>query len=120
MTHGLVTGEVIGPDGEVLLGSDNRPIVLTPESHSRYSLAPDGTIIGPNHKPVTDAEGNIIRVKPSGNKIILEPSGKLTLDTDRNPLVVEAGTKLVTPTRDGRVKVSYEPRLCLSVPDCSV
>jgi len=92
---------VIGPDGKVLHGADRKPIVLVHDKRSLYSLAADGTIYGPDHKPYTDAEGNIIRVKPSGNKIILEPSGKLTLDDKRNPLVVEAGTQLVTPMKDG-------------------
>ena len=103
----MVSGEIIGPDGKTLHGSDGRPIALVPDTHSRYSLAPDGTIFGPDHKPITDSEGNIIKVKPSGNKIILEPSGKLTLDEDKNPLVVEAGTMLVTPLKDGRGKVMF-------------
>lgn len=100
-----VAGEVVGPDGQTAHDSEGRPIALVPGSHSSFSLAPDGTICGPDHKPVKDAEGNIIRVKPSGNKIILEPSGKLTLDNERNPLVVEAGTLLVAPSKDGKFKV---------------
>ena len=48
------TGEVIGPDGKIVNGPDGRPISLTPDTHSRYSLAPDGTILGTDHKPVTD------------------------------------------------------------------
>lgn len=101
----MFLGEVIGPDGKTLTEPGGHPIILSHETHSQYSLAPDGTILGPDHKPLTDSEGNVIRVKPSGNKIILEPSGKLTLDEHRNPIVVEAGTRLVTPSRDGRVKV---------------
>ena len=50
----ICTGEVIGPDGKIVNGPDGRLISLTPDTHSRYSLAPDGTILGTDHKPVTD------------------------------------------------------------------
>jgi len=99
-------GELIGPDGRPVCGPDHRPIVLSPETHSRYSLLADGVICGPDHRPVLDQEGNVIRVKPSGNKVILEPSGKLTVDEERHPVVVEAGSKLLPFGKDGRIKVS--------------
>ena len=50
---------MIGPDGKIVTGPDGRPISLTPDTHSRYSLAPDGTILGTDHKPVTDNQVSV-------------------------------------------------------------
>lgn len=101
-----LVGEVLGPDGDCITDTDGQPILIGPNTHSPYSLGADGTIFGPDNKPITDSEGNIIKVKPSGEKIILEPSGKLTLDDDRNTLAVPEGSQLVAPSRDGKVKVT--------------